>query len=74
MLFVISLIPLTIVLRGMKQGCLFQKGKGKLNNLLFMDDLKLYGSNQNDVDSLVRTVKIVTKDIYMKFGIDIVVF
>ena len=35
-----------------------------------MGDLKLYGSNQNEIDSLVRTVKIVTMDIGMKFGID----
>ena len=35
-----------------------------------MDDLKLYGSNQNEIDSLVRTVEIVAKDISMKFGID----
>ena len=35
-----------------------------------MDDLKLYGSNQNEIDSLVRTVEIVTKDIGLKFGID----
>ena len=34
-----------------------------------MDDLKLYGSNQNKIDSFVRTVEIVTKDIGMKFGI-----
>ena len=35
-----------------------------------MNDLKLYGNNQNEIDSFVRTVKIVTKDIGMKFGID----
>ena len=68
--FHFSLIPLTLVLRRMKQGCSFQKGKSKLNHLLFMDDLKLYGSNQNEIDSLVRTVKIVTMDIGMKFGKD----
>ena len=45
-------------------------GKSKLNHLLFMDELKLYGSNQNEIDSLVRTVKIVIKNIGMKFGID----
>ena len=32
--------------------------------------LKLYGSNQNEIDSLARTVEIVTKDIGVKFGID----
>ena len=35
-----------------------------------MDDLKLHGSNQNEIDSLVGTVEIVTKDISMKSGID----
>ena len=54
----------------MQQGYSFQKGRSKLDHLLFMDDLKLYGSNQNEIDSLVRTVKIVTKVISMKFGID----
>ena len=51
----------------MKQGYSFQKGKSKLNHSLFMDDLKLYGSNQNEIDSLVRALEIVTKDIGMKF-------
>ena len=46
LLFVKTLIPLTLVLRQMKQGYSFQKVKSKLNHLLFMDDLKLYGSNQ----------------------------
>ena len=54
----------------MKQGCSFQKGKSKLNHLLLMDDVKLYGSNQNEIDSLVRTVQIVTMDIGMEFGKD----
>ena len=70
MLFVISLIPLALVLRGMKQGYSFQKGKSKLNHLLFIDNLKLYGNSQNEIDSLVRTVEIVMKDIGMTFCID----
>ena len=35
-----------------------------------MDDLKLYRSDQNEIDSLVRTVEIGTKGIGMKFGRD----
>ena len=70
LLFVISLIPLTLVLRRMKKRSSFQKGKSKLNHLLFMDDLKLCGSNQNEIDSLVRTVEIVIKNIGMTFVID----
>ena len=41
-----------------------------MNHLLFVDNLKLYGSNQDEIDSLVRKVEIVTKDIGMEFGID----
>ena len=70
LLFVISLIPLTLVLSRMKKRSSFQKGKSKLNHLLFMDDLKLCGSNQNEIDSLVRTVEIVIKNIGMTFVID----
>ena len=39
------LSSLTLVLRWMKQGYSFQKCKSKLNHLLFMDNLRLYGSN-----------------------------
>ena len=70
LLFIKSLTLLAPVLRRMKQGYSFQKGKSKLNLSLFMDELKLYESNQNEIDSLVRTVETVTKDIGLKFGID----
>ena len=70
LLSVVSLVPLTLVLRRTKQGYAFQKSKSRLNHLHFMDDLKLYRSNQNEIDSLVRTVEIGTKGIGMKFGRD----
>lgn len=35
-----------------------------------MDDLKLYGSSESGINSLVRITKIVTEDIGMSFGID----
>ena len=41
-----------------------------MNQLFFIDHLKLYGSNQNETNSLVRTLEIVTKNIGMKFGLD----
>ena len=33
-----------------------------------MDDLKLYGNNDNEIDSVVKVVKIVPGDIGMQFG------
>ena len=70
LLFVVALIPVTIILRTLKQGYSFGKGKERLNHLLFMDDLKLYVSNDNKIDSLVKVVKIVSGDIGMQFGFD----
>ena len=57
-LFVLSLIPLTLVLRKIKMGY----DLGMVNHLLFMDDLKLYGKNENQVDSLIQSVRIVSED------------
>ena len=68
-LFVVSLIPLSLVLRKMKVGYDLGTRKGLINHLLFMDDLKLYGKNEKQVHTLVNTVRIVSKDIVMDFGI-----
>ena len=55
LLFLVALIPITIILRTIKRGYSFGKGKERLNQLLFMDDLSLYaGSNDNGIDSLVK--------------------
>ena len=54
----------------MKQEYSFSKGKCKLNHSHFMDDLKLYGGSQPDIDSFVQAVYTVRNDIGMRFGID----
>ena len=41
----------------------------KLNHLLFMDDLKLFGKNENQIMSLVQTVYLFSEDIGMEFGL-----
>ena len=35
-----------------------------------MDDLKLFAKNENEIDSLVQTVRIFSDDIGMKFGLE----
>ena len=69
LLFVVSLLPLTLVLRKVKQGYRFGKGKSKLNHVLFMEYLKLYGGSQLDNESLMQTVSTVTDDTGMAFRI-----
>jgi hypothetical protein len=70
LLFIVCLIPLSVILREAKQGyTLSRPQSGKINHLLYMDDLKLYGKNKKELESLVQTVRIFTQDIRMKFGI-----
>ena len=70
LLFVIVLIPLSMIIREMDCGYQLGKGRVKINHLLFMDDLKLYGRTERELNSLVNTVHIFSEDIGMKFGMD----
>ena len=36
-----------------------------------MDDLKLYGTNDSQLNGLINTVKKVSDDFWMEFGLDI---
>ena len=69
LLFVLTLIPLSMVLRKVKAGYNLGKENGTINHLLYMDDLKVYGKNEKEVDTLVNTVRLVSEDIGMQFGI-----
>ena len=64
------MIPLSLILRKAKAVYEFSGSKEKINNLLFMDDLKLYSRNGKELGSLVQTIRIFSKDIGMEFGIE----
>ena len=49
-LFVITLIP-SILLRDMKAEYMSGEARGKINNLLFMDVLELFGKMMQEIDS-----------------------
>ena len=68
LLFVVTLIPLSMILRDVKAGYHMGNGK-KVNHLLFMDDLKLYGKTGKQLQTLVNTVRVFSEDIRMEFGI-----
>ncbi|XP_072176148.1 uncharacterized protein [Diadema setosum] len=70
LLFVISLNPLPSVLRNVSAGYDLGGNHGSLNHLLFMDDLKLFCKDEKQCDKLVQTVRLVSKDIGMDFGIN----
>ena len=70
LLFVITLIPLTLILRRANPWYEFQTGE-TINHMLFMDDLKLHLQNEHALDSLIQTVRIFREDIGMQFRINV---
>ena len=58
LVFVLALIPLSLILRKVKAAYEFSESKEKINHLLFMDDLKLYSRSEKGLDSLVQTVRV----------------
>ncbi|XP_014781114.1 uncharacterized protein LOC106876884 [Octopus bimaculoides] len=69
LLFVIVLIPLSVVLRKIKEYYELRKNGPHLSHLLFMDDLKLFAKTEPEKERLVETVRMCSKDIGMEFGI-----
>ena len=69
-MFVLALIPLSLILRKAKAAYEFSGSNEKFNNLLLMDDLKLYSRNEKGLDSLVQTIRVFREDIGTEFGIE----
>ena len=42
----------------------------KINHLFYVDDLKLYGTSDSQLNGLISTVKKLSDDIQMEFGLD----
>ena len=66
-LFVLYLIPLSMIRRNVRAGYQFRTGQVIIKHLLFMDDLKLFGKNETYTYYLVKTVHLFMEDIGMKF-------
>ena len=48
-------------------GYQLEKNEAKINHLFFMDDLKLYGKNDKEVNSLMKTACQCSEDMKMEF-------
>ena len=70
LVFVLALIPLSLILRKAKTAYEFSESKEKINHFLFMDHLKLDSRSDKGLDSLVQTVCVFSEDIGMEFGIE----
>ena len=64
LLFVLSMVPLTLILRKVKAYYEWGKKEYKLNHLLFMVDLKLFAKSEEQIYTLAFS-----SDTGMEFGI-----
>jgi hypothetical protein len=71
--FCIALNPLSNILNQSKYGYQIDKqhsNKVTLNHLLYVDDIKLFASNNQQISSLLQITETFSSDIKMNFGID----
>ena len=66
LLFVLSLVPLSLILQKINACYKWGKKEYKLNNLLFMDDLKLYVKSEEQANTLVANAHVFSTDIGME--------
>ena len=68
LLFVLSMVPLSLILKKVNAYYKWGKKEYKLNHLLLMDDLKLFAKSEEQTNTLVRTVYVFSTNIGMEFG------
>jgi hypothetical protein len=69
-LFCICLIPLTEQLNRLNKRYEEYTTKTKISHLLYIDDLKLLGKSEEELQKQIQTVTTFSDDIYMEFGLD----
>ena len=68
LLFCLALVPLSHLLNNTGYG--YKINNRRINHLFYMDDLKLYARDDLELEGLLQTVKSVSDDIGMEFGLD----
>ena len=70
LLFVIAMMPLNHILTKCTTGNKLSKSQEKINHLMYMDDIKRFGKNEKELETLIQTVRIYSQDIGIECGIE----
>ena len=68
LIFCLALAPLSQILNDTGYG--YKIHNRNINHLFYMDDLKLFAKNDNELEGMLQTVKKFSDDIGMTFGLD----
>ena len=64
------MMPLNHKLRKCTTGYKYSKSHEKINYQMYMDGIKLFAKNEQEVEILIHAVRIYNQDIGMEFGIE----
>lgn len=70
LLFCLAINPLSQIMNKYKDKGYRLKDKTLINHLIYMDDLKIYSNNKNNLKTMIDSTEIFTRDIGMSFGLD----
>ena len=68
LLFIMALMPISLLLNDSGKGYLVQRGEPRVSHLIYMDDIKLFASSRQQLDSLLTTLSLFSEGIRMTFG------
>ena len=69
LLFIIVMMPCYHFFRKCTTGYKLTKSEEKSNQLIYMDDIKLFAKNEKELETLILAVRIYSLDIGIEFGI-----
>ena len=62
------LAPLSKILEDTQKGYRFSQSSVLINHLMYMDGVKLYSHSKREIESLIFTISIFSRDICMDIG------
>ena len=70
LLFIITMMPLNHILRKCTAGYKLSRSQEKVNHLIYMDGIKLFAKNEKELETIIHTVRIYSRDIEIEFDIE----
>ena len=70
LLFIIAMKPLNHIFRKCTTGYKLIRSQGKVNHLMYMDDIKLFAKNEKELETLIHTVRIYSRETGIGVGIE----
>ena len=63
-------MPLKHILKKITTSYKLSKSQGKINHLIYTDDIKLFAKSAIELETLIHAVRIYSQDIGMEFSIE----